>query len=114
MPGFPKPAFTYNYQTGSQISRLREYRDNAPGRAIPAKSPDRLLMATWNIANLGVHERRQKDYQLMAEIISWFDLIAIQEVNNDLTGMRALLAELPDRYRVLFSDKAGNNERMTF
>lgn len=114
MPGFPKPDFTYNYRTDSQVDKLRKYRDTKPGRSIPPKAPGRLLTATWNIANLGVHERRRKDYQLIAEIITWFDLIAIQEVNNDLTGLRALLAEVPDHYRVLFSDKAGNDERMTF
>jgi hypothetical protein len=47
-------------------------------------------------------------------MLSWFDLAAIQEVNDNLAGLRALQDELPKRFRVVFSDGAGNNERMTF
>jgi len=54
MFAFPKPNFSYEYQLSSQIDALREYRDTAPGRAIPTKAADRLLVATWNVANLGV------------------------------------------------------------
>ncbi len=115
MPAFPKPDFSYNYRVNSQLNSLRSYRDTAPGRAIPSKSNDRVLLGTWNVANLGVHERRQKDYQLIAEIMSWFDIVAIQEVNNDLSGIRSVLSEMPgSSYHVLFSDRAGNNERMTY
>jgi hypothetical protein len=40
-----------------------------------------------------------------------FDLVAVQEVNNDLRGIWAVQALLPG-YEILFSDKAGNDERM--
>jgi endonuclease/exonuclease/phosphatase family metal-dependent hydrolase len=73
-----------------------------------------LLVATWNVANLGVQERREKDYLLIAEIVSWFDLVAMQEVNNDLSGLRAIHRHLPRSFRLLFSDAAGNEERMAF
>lgn len=69
---------------------------------------------TWNIANLGVQDRRAQDYRLIAEILSWSDIAAIQELNDDLTGLRTLLEHLPQHYRVLFSDPAGNNERLAF
>jgi endonuclease/exonuclease/phosphatase family metal-dependent hydrolase len=114
MPPFPKPAFSYEYRLSSQIDALRRYRDTKPGRAIPAKAADRFLVATWNVANLGVQERREKDYLLIAEIVSWFDLVAMQEVNNDLSGLRAIHRHLPRSFRLLFSDAAGNEERMAF
>lgn len=114
MPAFEKPAFEYDYHVEAQLSALREYRDTKPGRAIPAKRDDHLLLATWNIANLGLQEREARDYRLLAEMVSWFDLVAIQEVNDDLAGLRALMAQLPDAYRVLFSDRAGNQERLAF
>ena len=114
MPPFPKPSFDYNYHVASQLRALRHWRDTAPGRQIPAKAPDRLLLATWNIANLGVQERRAQDYQLIAEILGWFDLIAVQEVNDNLVGLRSIHDLLPSDYRLLFSDAAGNNERLTF
>lgn len=114
MVGFPKPSFTYNYQPDAQINALRDYESTKDGRAIPAKAPGRLLVATWNIANLGVHERRDRDHRLIAELVSWFDLVAVQEVNDNLAGLRAIQALLPGSWRAVFSDKAGNNERATF
>ena len=114
MPDFPRPAFNYTYQTGAQIDALRHWRDTEPGRAIPAKDNDHLLIATWNIANLGSQERRDRAYRRLAEMVSWFDLVAVQEVKDDLSGLRALHGHLPPAYRMLFSDRAGNNERLTF
>lgn len=114
MPPFDKPLFTYNYRVSSQIRILRAYRQNKPGRAIPSKAADRLLLATWNIANLGLQERRDKDYRLITELVSWFDMAAIQEVNDDLRGIRAIQQHLPPAFRLLFSDYAGNKERLAF
>jgi endonuclease/exonuclease/phosphatase family metal-dependent hydrolase len=114
MPPFPKPGFSYNYRLDSQLDALRRHRDTAPGRAIPAKAPDRLLLATWNVANLGVQERRPADYRLIAEILSWFDLVALQEVNDNLAGLRGVRDQLPAHYRVVFSDASGNNERLAY
>lgn len=114
MPSFPKPPFPFNYDVPSEVAALRQYRDTKPGRQIPAKAPDRLLLATWNIANLGLQKRRGQDYQLLAELIGWFDLVALQEVNDNLQGFRAIQQHLPAPYRALFSDRAGNDERLAF
>ncbi len=114
MPAFEKPKFDFNYKIETEIARLRDYRDSEPGRRIPKKHASRLLLASWNVANLGVQERREKDHALIAEIISWFDLVALQEVNEDLRGLRGVMEKLPAGYRVIFSDAAGNNERMAF
>jgi endonuclease/exonuclease/phosphatase family metal-dependent hydrolase len=114
MPPFPKPDFSYDYRVSSQVNALRRYRDSKPGRQIPPRAPDRMLLATWNIANLGVQDRSEDDDELIAEILSWFDLVAIQEVNDNLAGLRGIQEKLPDHYRLLFSDPAGNDERLTF
>ena len=47
-------------------------------------------------------------------MIGWFELVALQEVRDNLVGLRAVQANLPKHYRALFSDTAGNNERMAF
>lgn len=114
MPPFPKPTFDYDYDVTAEINALNQYRDTKPGRAIPPKAANRLLLATWNIANLGVQERRESDYQLIAHLVSWFDIVAIQEVNDNLAGLRAICQHLPTSYRCLFSDIAGNKERLAF
>jgi len=118
MPSFPKlPPLAYD--PAAEIAALETYRDTKPGRAIPAKAANRLLLASWNIANLGLQKRLPRDYQLLAALIGWFDLIAVQEVNDNLSGLDAIMADLRaptdgTDYRIVFSDKAGNNERMAF
>jgi endonuclease/exonuclease/phosphatase family metal-dependent hydrolase len=114
MPPFPPPKFAYDYDVQAELAALRSYRDTAPGRQIPEKAADRLLLATWNIANLGVQRRLESDYQLIAEIVGWFDLVAVQEVNDNLAGIFAIKASLPERYALLFSDASGNRERQAF
>lgn len=114
MPPFPKPSFSFLYQADVEIQALRKYRDTKPGRAIPKKATNRLLIATWNIANLGIQQRRGEDYKLIAEMLTWFDLIAIQEVNDNLEGLRGIQQDLPKTMKLLFSDEAGNNERLAF
>ena len=114
MPSFPKPTFTFNFKVADEIKAVRNYRRTKPGRAIPAKAANRLLLATWNIANLGLQDRVPGAYKLIAEMIGWFDLIAVQEVNDNLAGLRALQTNLPAKYRCLFSDVGGNNERLAY
>ena len=114
MPSFPKPDFSYAYQVDAQIVALRDYERTKPGRDIPDRTDDRLLVATWNIANFGDHERREKDHRLIAEMISWFDIVAVQEVKDNRSSLLAVLGHLPATYRVLHSDVAGNRERLAF
>src|SRR5215211_4081368 len=114
MPSFPKPGFEFEYDLAAERKALRKWRDNEPGRAVPAKAANRLLLATWNIANLGAQDRRPKDFGLLAEMISWFDLVAVQEVKNNRNGLDQLLKALPAGWETLYSDAAGNDERMTF
>lgn len=114
MVAFPLPKTSYDYDLQEELKVLRHYERTEPGRSIPHKSNDHLLIATWNIANLGVQKRREKDYRLIAEIIGWFDLIAVQEVNDRLIGLRAVQDCLPGYYRLLFTDASGNGERFAF
>ncbi len=114
MPPFPKPRFEYSYELAHELAALKSYRREKPGRRIPAKAKDRLLVGTWNVANLGVQDRLDSDYALIAEVMSWFDLVAVQEVNDDLRGIEAIHDHLPSRYDLLFSDASGNRERQAF
>lgn len=113
MPPFPRPKWDADFPVDPK-KELKALRAHARERGIPKRSPDRLLLATWNIANLGLQKRDDPDYALIAEMVSWFDLVAVQEVNDNLDGLRALRAKLPARYRALFSDASGNRERGAF
>lgn len=114
MPPFPRPNFDYAYTSTDELDRLKHYRETKPGRNIPNKHAARLLLASWNIANLGdpSQVRHDDDVKIIAGLLGWFDLIAIQEVKEDLTQLRQIIAEMPDSYRLLFTDVGGNYERM--
>lgn len=111
MPEFPKPTFKFDYTVATEVKRLRAHRRT---RRVPDKTKNRLLAVTWNIANLGAQDRRPQDLKLIAEILRWFDLAAIQECREDRGHLHKLLQHLGSPYRLLFSDVAGNNERMVF
>lgn len=114
MPPFPKPRFAYEIDVARELVAVRDYERDKPGRDVPDKRGDNLLLATWNIANLGVQHRSPQAYRLLAEIVSWFDLVALQEVNDNLNGLSTLHAQLPRSYRLVFSDASGNDERLAF
>jgi hypothetical protein len=111
MPPFPKPTFKYGYNAGKQVALLRAHK---AARGIPAKAGGKLLVLTWNIANLGQQERADEDITLIAEIMSWFDVVAVQECKENLGHLFDILHKLGNRYRALSSDASGNNERMAF
>ena len=111
MPVFPKPQFEFEYDVEAEIKFLRKHRQT---RAIPKREKDKLLVATWNIANFGIQQRRAQDRSIIAEIISWFDIVAVQECRENFGDLFDLHQKLPKSYRVVISDVAGNNERMAF
>lgn len=116
MPPFPKPDFQYQFNVASEIDALKTWRDTKEGRAIPPKQDGKFLLGSWNIANLGDEGQKRDtgDIKIIAEILSWFDVVAIQEVKENLKDFRRIMLSLPESYGAVFSDMAGNNERMVF
>lgn len=111
MPEFPKPKFAYSFNPVSEIGRLQQHKQQ---RGIPAKAPNRLLLATWNIANFGAQQRQDSHLMIIAELLKWFDIIAVQECRENFGDLDKLQKLLGGPWRLLFSDVAGNDERMAF
>jgi endonuclease/exonuclease/phosphatase family metal-dependent hydrolase len=111
MPVFPKPKFPFEYDVAAEVAHLRDHK---AARGIPERSAGKLLVATWNIANLGAQARRDQDRALIAEVLSWFDIIAIQECRENFGDLEDLQRKLPPSYKMLMSDSSGNNERYAF
>ena len=92
---------------------------------VPDKDLERnLLLATWNIRDFGKKggfgygERLPESLFYIAEILSCFDLIAVQEV-NELGPLEIVMDILGNSYSYIATDVAdkaagGNGERMTF
>ena len=107
-------------RTIDNLLALRQQLDEE----IPSKdAEDNLLLATWNIRDLGKrapkHGVRLADsFYYLAEIISRFDLVAVQEVNElrDWERVTAILGPSWDYIAtdVTDSELGGNGERLTY
>ncbi len=98
----------------AQDKGLLELRKAIKKSKIPRRSKtNNLLILTWNIRKFS-GKKSEKAVKYIAEIIKKFDVIAIQEVMNNLEGIEKLQKALGSRFRFIFSDAAGNNERLLF
>jgi endonuclease/exonuclease/phosphatase family metal-dependent hydrolase len=102
-------------RTAQNLIRLRFELDNA----IPARTVDStLLLATWNIREFGGTKsggREAEPLFYIAEIISRFDMVAVQEVRDNLDALDELMKILGPWWSYLVSDVTlgaqGNDER---
>ena len=100
------------------LQRLRP----ALAKAIPTRTAtNTLLLATWNIREFDSGKygyRNDEPYYYIAEILSRFDLIAIQEVRDGLYPLQRLRRLLGDDWDFLITDvtlgTSGNAERMAY
>lgn len=87
------------------------------------KRDNNLLLATWNIRDFDSNKyewgpRLEETFYYLAEMISAFDFVAIQEVNRDLEPLRKLVGILGREWDYLVTDVtegwSGNDERMAY
>lgn len=106
----------------ANLEKLRAQLDEE----VPAKNvEDDLLLATWNIRDLGKSgggwgfgERQPESYFYIAEILSRFDFVAVQEVNK-IDAWKRVLETLGPDWEWVATDVAdpvagGNGERLTY
>jgi hypothetical protein len=91
MPPFPRPEFEYELAVEQERAALREHRAL---RGIPGRSADHLLIATWRLHSFGVQQRTSEHIALIAEMLGWFDVIAIQGVDDGRSGLDDLKGRL--------------------
>ena len=108
---------------GKRIAdRLLALKDAIEGpEGIVPKGDDTLLLSTWNIREFdsaAYGARGIESLFYIAEILSHFDLIAIQEVREDLQALEDVRAILGGWWKYIATDVTegtqGNRERMAF
>ena len=97
----------------ANATELVELRARILDAGIPRRARNGFRLLTWNIRNFN-GKKEQRAIDIYAEIIKNFDIVAIQEVKDDLGGIEKLQRKLGAGYRFLFSDPAGNAERLAF
>lgn len=96
-----------------RFGKLKE-KDELPRKSLEHS----LLMASWNIKHFGSTERTDEALWYIAEVLSTFDIVAVQEVTRDLGDLEAVLALMGPWWRYVVTDvtegKDGNKERLAY
>lgn len=111
-----------NTEEGRRIlSRLLELRAGLDQHIPDRTFSETLLLATWNIRDFdkpAYGPRVEEAIYYIAEIINRFDIVAVQEVYEDLSGLKRVMEVLGSHWKYIVTDSAGkgagNFERMTF
>jgi len=101
---------------------LIRLKDGFATNNFPQKKVDgNLLLATWNLREFGGTKYGGRDDEplyYIAEIVSQLDLVAVQEIRDDLADLNRLKQILGGWWKVLFTDVTGgargNKERTGF
>jgi endonuclease/exonuclease/phosphatase family metal-dependent hydrolase len=115
----------------SEVGLTKATLEQALDDHVPSRQLDRnLLIASWNIRGLGGYtprwetgagdspKRNLADLHYIAEIISRFDIVAVQETKDNLEALRTIMSLLGPDWGLLMSDVTfgakGNLERLGY
>ena len=112
------PDFT-NEEKMRTIEKLLDLRKSLEPIRLRKLNDKNLLLASWNIKEFGHLKARQPEaYFYIAEVVSSFDLIAIQELKTGLSDLKILMRILGKHWKFIINDitegKDGNSERSAY
>ncbi|MBN1698091.1 MAG: endonuclease/exonuclease/phosphatase family protein [Spirochaetales bacterium] len=113
MHAHEKPKFAYTVRLDYELDKIRKWKEK-DDRKIPQKTDRNIIIASWNLTNFGVQKRKDEHLVIMAEILRSFDVVAVQEVAENLEDLEKLRAALGDTWEAIFTDPGGNNERLAY
>tara|TARA_R110000787_G_scaffold14348_16_gene44395 strand:- start:8758 stop:10143 length:1386 start_codon:yes stop_codon:yes gene_type:complete len=110
--------------TSRRLLDLRARLKSALPDGVPRKTKDAsIIIGTWNLRDFDNNKfrhgpRRRESLFYIAEILSAFDICAIQEVNEDLTPIKDVIRLMGPGWDFIATDvtvgPSGNRERMAF
>ena len=113
---FPGMRKTEKIRTIDNLLRLKAgLYEKIPDR----KSDSNILVASWNIKEFGhTTQRLSESYFYIAEVISRFDLVSIQEVKSTLVDLEIVMRILGSDWDYIINDitdgTTGNSERSAY
>jgi hypothetical protein len=104
------------------LKRLRKaLGKHLEAQGVGAESSRSVRIATWNLREFGGRKYGGRDYEplyYIAEVVSHFDLVALQEVRENLKELHELRRILGPNWNYLATDvtegSSGNGERMVY
>ena len=101
------------------IERLLDLRAGIANKISTRNKQDTFHLASWNIRDLGSNKfnpspRLPETFLYIAEVISAFDLVAVQEVNENMKDFQAVMRLLGPHWDYIVTDQSGNSERLAF
>ncbi|MDY6904980.1 MAG: endonuclease/exonuclease/phosphatase [Thermodesulfobacteriota bacterium] len=95
--------------TTAEWEKINSTLAEDPGKfGLPVRRYGSAVLGSFNIRKLGTASNRNSHvWRFLAHICSHFDLIAVQEIMDNLSGLRRLLCELGPDFGVIISDITG-------
>ena len=98
------------------------FENSAEQFGLPKSREDAVIIGSFNIRKLGgIKKRTDQSWHFLTKTLSQFDLIAVQEVMDDLSGLEHLCSLLGENYAMIVSDitgakpgSAGSAERLGY
>lgn len=112
---FPDMTITEKKRTIRNLLELKKGLNEIPAR----RTEDNLIVASWNIKEFGhTTQRLPEAYFYIAEIISNFDLVAIQEIKSSIFDLDIIMRLLGENWAFIVNDITngtdGNSERSAY
>ena len=95
--------------TSADWKLIRARLDEDPRRyGLPQREYGSVPLGSFNIRKLGSARSRNADtWEFLADVCRSFDLLAVQEIIDDLGGLRRLMSLLGPEFSMVVSDQTG-------
>ncbi len=95
--------------TSAEWKLIRAKLEDDPERfGLPQREYGSVLLGSFNIRKLGSSRSRNADtWEFLADVCRSFDLLVVQEIMDDLSGLRRLMSLLGSEFDLVVSDQTG-------
>jgi len=95
--------------TSAEWTAIRKTLEENPEKfGLPKRVYGSVTLGSFNIRKLGSSRGRSQDtWEFLAYVCRHFDLLAIQEIMDDLSGLRRLMSLLGPEFGLIISDTTG-------
>lgn len=99
---------TQQFSTTEWDAIMAQLEQSPANYGFPRRVYGSVLIGSFNIRKLGSsRSRNERIWQFLAHICRQYDLLAVQEIMDDLSGIKRLMGLLGSEFGLIVSDKTG-------